>query len=51
MKVVDIGRDFNTSNFFLFGIFLVLLFNLVSLVDQFDFLSMSKKDIVEEGGY
>ena len=43
MEVVDRGRDFNTRNYFPFGIVLVLLFKL----SQFGFPSMLKREILE----
>ena len=43
MKIVDRGRDFNTRNYFLFSILLVLLIK----SGQFGLPSMPKREIVE----
>ena len=43
MKVVDRGRDFNTRNYFIFDILLVLLIK----SGQFGLPSMPKREIVE----
>ena len=60
MEVVDRGRDFNTKNYFLFGIgklsyyFNLVglveqgVYHLVDLVDQFGLPSMPKREIVEK---
>ena len=43
MKVVDRGRDFNTRNYFLFVILLVVLIKF----GKFGFPSMPKRKIIE----
>ena len=43
MKVADRGRDFNTRNYFLFGILLVVLIEF----GQFGLPTLPKREIVE----